>query len=145
MFIYYLFVSFILTSLHLIKSNKVRIKDNLKRNQDEVVTSLVSELVRGVRDIKMLNAKSGFISNLKENIDEKNRRYLSMRNVDILYNYFIESLTAIFEFLLILLFIYLVKETILSVSMALALYSYKDNVMSNFMEKISQFLNMRMK
>lgn len=139
-FIYYLFVSFILTSLHLIKSNKVRIKDNLKRNQDEVVTSLVSELVRGVRDIKMLNAKSGFISNLKENIDEKNRRYLSMRNVDILYNYFIESLTAIFEFLLILLFIYLVKETILSVSMALALYSYKDNVMSNFMEKISQFL-----
>jgi ABC-type multidrug transport system fused ATPase/permease subunit len=63
-----------------------------------------------------------------------------MRNIDILYNYIIDSLTSIFEFLLILLFIYLIKENMLSISMALALYSYKSNVMINFMSKVSELL-----
>ena len=64
-----------------------------------------------------------------------------MRNIDIFYNFIIENLTGIFECLLILLFIYLVYTNNLSVPMAVALYSYRSKVMSNFMENISMLID----
>ena len=65
---------------------------------------------------------------------------VEMRNVDINYNLVIDSLTALFELLLILLFIYLISNDMLTVAMALALFSYRDRLMSNFMEKVSLLL-----
>ena len=85
----------------------------------------------------MLNAKESFIKVLNENIKEKNRKHLAMRNIDISYNLVIDVLTEIFEFLLIIIFIYLIKSNKLSIAMAIALYSYRSRVMSNFMQNIS--------
>ena len=67
-FVFYFIVAFILTSIHLIKSKKYKIKDKEKRKAQEKVTGLTSELIRGIRDIKMLNAKDSFIKVLNNNI-----------------------------------------------------------------------------
>ena len=115
-FIFYLSVSVILTILHLSKSRKINKLDIEKRKQQEKVTGLTSELVRGARDVKMLNAKNGFVNMLNENIQEKNKKYLDMRNVDISYNFIIECLKELFQFTLIILFIYLISYENLSVA-----------------------------
>lgn len=139
-FAYYFLVTFVLTFLHLIKSKKYNKYDKMKRIEQERVTSLTSELVRGISDVKMLNAKNSFIKVLNENIKEKNKRHLNMRNVDIFYNLIIDFLTSLFEFSLIFLFIYLISSNYLTVAMAIALFSYRTRVMTNFMEAISLFL-----
>ena len=131
-FLFYVIVAFTLTTIHLIKSKKYKIKDKEKRKAQEKVTGLTSELIRGIRDIKMLNANNS--------IKNKNEKYLEMRNLDIAYNLVIDLLTALFELLLIGLFIYLISNNVLTVAMAIALFSYRDRLMSNFMEKISQLL-----
>ena len=139
-FLFYVVAASILTIIHLIKSKKYKIKDKEKRKAQEKVTGLTSELIRGIRDIKMLNAKDSFIKVLNNNIKNKNDKYLEMRNIDIAYNLVIDSLTALFELLLIGLFIYLISNDMLTVAMAIALFSYRDRLMSNFMEKVSQLL-----
>ena len=139
-FVYYVIVAFILTKLHLVKSKDVNKKDKEKRLKQERVSGLTSELVRGTRDVKMLNAKDSFIDVLNENIKEKNRLYLAMRNVDISYNFFIDILSELFEFMLIVLFVFLIKNKFLSVAMAIALFSYRSKVMNNFMASVSSLL-----
>ena len=139
-FLFYVVAASILTIIHLIKSKKYKTKDKEKRRAQEKVTGLTSELIRGIRDIKMLNAKDSFIKVLNNNIKNKNDKYLEMRNIDIAYNLVIDSLTALFELLLIGLFIYLISNDMLTVAMAIALFSYRDRLMSNFMEKVSQLL-----
>ena len=88
-FVFYVISAIILTALHVIKSKKCNLKDKEKRKSQEKVTSLTSELIRGSRDIKMLNIKNNFIETLNDNIKIKNQNYLDMRNIDIFYNYII--------------------------------------------------------
>ena len=139
-FFFYLVCAILLTYFHLIKSSKVKRKNREKRKADEKVTSLTSELIRGIRDIKMLNAKASFFKKLDLSIDELNDKYLEARNIDINYNLLIETLISIANFLLIAIFVYLIKLDMLSVPMAVALYSYRDRLLTNFMERISQLL-----
>ena len=139
-FLYYVIVSIILTFIHLIKSNKIMIKDKLDREQSEKVSGLIGELIRGIRDIKMLNAKKSFLNTLNENVLLQGKRHIDMRNIDIFYNFIIGILTSIFEFCLMLLLFYLIHNKVITVAIALALHSYRIHVMTNFMEKISLLL-----
>lgn len=139
-FFYYLFVSTILTLLHIIKSIKFGKKDKLDREANEKVSGIIGELVRGNKDIKMLNSKKEFVNLLNRNIKIQTNLHLNMRNVDINYNFFIGVLTNIFEFILILLLIWLINDNVLTIPLALALFSYRSRVMSNFMENISALL-----
>jgi len=139
-FIYYLCVSAVLIFLYLIRTKKYGIKDNEYRQELENVSELTNELVRGVRDIKMLNIKENFIYNLDKNIDKQIAKNFEMRNVDIMYNFYTDSLINIFEFFLILFLIYLTVHNVIDVSVAIVLFSYKSNVMLNIMEKVSSLL-----
>ena len=85
-FMFYLAFAILLTYLHLIKSSKVKRKDKERRKASEKVTGFTTELVRGIRDIKMLDAKNSFFKKLDESIDELNDKYIETRNIDINYN-----------------------------------------------------------
>lgn len=139
-FLFFFLAAFMLTLLHIAKSKRFKIKNREKRKASEKVAGLCTELIRGMRDIKMLNAKESFVSNLDDAINDHNKKYIEMRNVDIEYNVIIDSLIAIFKFLLIIISIYLIKYNMLSIPMALALYSYKDRLLTNFMERVSQLI-----
>ena len=139
-FLYYLLSSLILSYLHVLKSKKITIKEKQFREKREKVTGLVGELIRGIRDIKMLNAKTSFISTLNKNIIDQNESRIDARNVDIFYNFIINTLSNIFEFSLILLLVYLVYKNTITASIAIALFSYRFNVMTNLMEKVSLLL-----
>lgn len=141
-FLYYLFVSIVLTIIYSQKIKKVGKKDIQFRNQTENVSSLTGELVRGVQDIKMLNAKKSFMTKLEENITSQNQRRFEMAKISMNYKFIIDTLRAVFEFGLVVLLIYLVQNNAFSVAIAIALFNYKSGIMDVVMEKVASFMEL---
>ena len=140
-FIYYLFVSIVLTFLYHKKTKLKGQKDVMFRNQTEKVSGLVGELVRGARDIKMLNSKQSFMVKLDENITLQNKRRLEMAKVNMIYTYIIDTLKTVFELGLVVLLVYLVRNNTISIAIAIALFNYKSGIMKLVMEHVSALLD----
>ena len=140
-FLFYLLVSIFLTVLYNEKTKKKGKKDVEFRNQTENVSGLVGELVRGVRDIKMLNAKNSFVAKLDENIISQNQKRFEMAKVNMIYTYIIDTLKTIFEFILVVLLVYLVNNNTITIPIAIALFNYKSGIMKLVMEHASALLD----
>lgn len=141
-FLYYLFVSIVLTSLHLEKTKKYGKVFKLYKKETDGVSSLIGELIHGVRDIKMLNSKDSFMNKLDENIESQNQKRFEMSNINAKYTYIIEILTYVFELGLVVLLIYLINSNIISVAIAIALFNYKSGIMTTVMATISDLMNL---
>ena len=139
-FIFYLISSIILTLIHLYKVRKYNEEDKKYRKQRDKTSGLISELVRGIRDIKMLNAKDSYVNTIDINVDKLSNSMFDMRNVDMNYNCVALITTAIVQFGLVLLLIYLLTKSYIYVSIAIILYNYKDRVLHNFIEYIGNLL-----
>ncbi len=140
MFIYYLLAATILTILHYIKNEQVGKKDVEFRNQSDKVAGLTGELVRGARDIKMLFAKESFMKELDKNVKFQSEKNFEMRNIDMGFNLVIDLLKDFFEFITIVALIYLVTKDIITVAIAVALYSYRSTVLTDLMGTVSSLL-----
>ncbi len=140
-FLFYLISSLIVTYLYIIKVKKVNVKDKYLREQREKNIGLTTELVRGVRDIKMLNARDSFLIEIEKSINEVTKRNFDMRNTDMNYNLVINISSAILESLLIVLLIYLISINNITIATAVILFSYKKNIMVNLMEKVGSLLS----
>lgn len=140
MFLYYFITSLILTILNYIKNEKVGEKDKEFRKESDKVAGLTGELVRGARDIKMLYAKESFMKNLDEKIIIQNEKNFEMRNIDMNYNLFIGYIKMILEFVAVLLLVLLIRNNTLTVAIAIALYNYRNTVLTNFMDIVSELL-----
>ena len=140
MFLYYFVASLILTILNYVKNEKVGEKDKEFRKESDKVAGLTGELVRGARDIKMLYAKESFMKNLDEKIIIQNEKNFEMRNIDMNYNLFIGYIKMILEFVAVLLLVLLIRNNILTVAIAIALYNYRNTVLTNFMDIVSELL-----
>lgn len=140
MFIYYLLTAIILTILHYIKNEQVGKKDIEFRNQSDKVAGLTGELVRGARDIKMLYAKESFMVELDKNVKLQSEKNFEMRNTDMGFNLVIDLLKDLFEYLTIVILIYLVTKNTITVAVAVALYSYRSTVLTNLMGTVSSLL-----
>lgn len=140
MFLYYVGASLILSFFNYVKNEKVGEKDKEFRKESDTVAGLTGELVRGARDIKMLYAKDSFMKNLSEKIIIQNEKNFEMRNIDMNYNLFIGYAKSFFEFGSILLLITLIKNNILTIAVAIALYNYRTTVLTNFMDIVSELL-----
>ncbi|MBQ9012036.1 MAG: ABC transporter ATP-binding protein [Bacilli bacterium] len=139
-FIYYLIVTLILTLINLIKTEKYNKKDKEFREQNEITAGLSTELIRGVRDIKMLDARKTFMDKLKENIDLMSLKLFKMRNVEMNFDCFINIIQVLAELGLVILIIMLIKLGNLTVSSAIILFSYRTRLLTNLMEKVSDLL-----
>lgn len=139
-FVFYLLASFILTLIHLIKVKKVGERDVIFRKQRDKTAGLSTELIRGVRDIKMLNAKKSFMNNLEDNINDLSQKQFNMRNVEMDYNCFVGIVQSFFEFFIVILLIYLIKSDVLLIANAIVLFSYRTRLLTNLMEKTGDLL-----
>lgn len=139
-FCYFLFCSILLTTLHLIESRKMDVEDKKCRKQRERLSSLVGELVRGIRDIKMLYAKDSFMEEIDENIDRLNSNQFRLRDVEVRYDFMIDIVFEFCEIIMIVLFIFLMSHSYLSVASALVLYNYRFRVFGNLMVNIGDLL-----
>lgn len=119
--------------LYLIERRRVSIynsKDKEFRKKNEKVTGFVSEIVRGLRDIKMLHSEDSFSSELHSQVEELNQsRYLMMR-VNNRYNCLRFCLQDIFHLGLIFLLVYLIMTGNLAVANGLVIHNYQGRVTS---------------
>ena len=137
MFLYYVFASAFLTFFNYEKNVKVGVKEKEFKKASDEVAGLTGELVRGARDIKMLYAKDSFMNCLDDKIINQNERCFEMRNIDIKYSLFVGYIKILLEFFSILLLVILIRDSYISVAIAIALYNYRNTVLTNFMEIVS--------
>lgn len=139
-FLYYLISFVIVTALMTLRAKKMNEKDKKWRKQKEKTTSLITELVRGIRDIKMLNAKDSFMNEVDKSIDDYTGTEYELRNTDMIYNLVIGIVIHIMKLGLIVLIITLLKNGYIATSIALIIYNYEYRIYGNFRDNVGEFI-----
>ena len=144
-FIYVVGMLVILGFIERIRTVKRNNDDKVARKANERVTGFIGELVRGTKDIKMLNSEKDFVFEMSSRIDEANYLRMKMRKKSWNYKLLSWLLENLFDFLLVILLVLLLKENIILPSMALIIYNYSGRVngiiylVGNFMEYLKDF------
>lgn len=139
-FLYLLICSIILTIFQLMKAKAVNKEDKIHRRQSEKTNGLIGELIRGIRDIKMLYAKNSFVDNIEDNIDKLTESNFRMRNVEMDYNCVIDIIYDICELVLIILMIYLISIEHINIASAIVIYNYRSRIFNNLMQNVDNLL-----
>lgn len=129
--IVFLFTLIILIIRYLIeraRTNRRKKDDEISRKAKDSVSSFTGELVRGARDIKMLNSENDFMKEMNYRIKDFNEKRIRMQNVSWNYRVFGYWFTDISFLLLIILLAFLIKDKMISISIAMVLYNYVGNV-----------------
>ena len=132
--IVFLFTFIILIIRYLIeraRTNRRKKDDEMARKAKDSVSSFTGELVRGARDIKMLNSENDFMKEMNHRIQDYNEKRIRMQNVSWNYRVFSYWVTNISFLLLIILLAFLIKDKVISTSLAMVLYNYAGNVGSS--------------
>lgn len=139
-FFFYIFAASCIAYLNIVKVRAVNEKDKELRHKREENMGLTAELVRGVRDIKMLNASASFLNTLEKSINEVSEKVYAMRNTHMNYNFAITVVGSIFEVLLVIILIYLLINHSVTIALAIVLYSYRNNILGNLMYAVANLL-----
>ena len=126
-FVYLLFMAIV---VYLI--DKRRAKDRKENNKsvskkEELATSFVTEMVRGARDIKMLNAEKSFAKELDARIIDANNERYKRGKIDRIWQLIAYDLRELFYLGLIFILIIILKDGKISAAMALVIYNYSGN------------------
>lgn len=127
-FVYVVVMICIIYVISKIGAEKKNIQDKVGRKAKEQVSSFVGELVRGARDIKMLNSEKDFVNELSSKIKYSNNESIKTRMISRKYDLYVRGLSNIFSFILIVLLVFLLKEKALIPATALVLYDYFERV-----------------
>lgn len=144
-FIYVIVLLIILFVLEHYKTLTKKENDRVYRLSKERASSFVIELVRGARDIKMLNSEKDFINELDNKIKESNSLGYKMQKTNLNYKLLIFSIRDLGEMISICLLVFLISRNIIDYAIALVLYNYCNNtggainVIGDLLEYIKDF------
>ena len=143
----YMFIYMIVNSIIIFIINKKMINkrfeiDKNKRKLSEKKTSLISELVRGIRDIKVLNISDSFEKMLDEQLITDNNYNYAMASVNRKLSYLTAFTQYLFSFLFIIFGIILCKNNLLEISGFLIIYNYRNRAFNSlsFITRINESL-----
>lgn len=128
-----MFIYFIIALLIMFYFEKVYLVKRYERQKyfkkvKEANTGLVSELVRGIRDIKVLNCYPDFESKIYKKLKKANQIQYQMSEMTKRYELLREFLKNIFNFIFIILGIILVGQKNLIAANFVILFMYTDKV-----------------
>lgn len=144
-FLYLVITSFIIFLIEKKRIMKRNEEDKIYRKNDEKVSGFIGELVRGVRDIKMLNAEDSFIETLHGKIVDLNTQRYSMNQVNRNYNFHQRNLSDLFYTGNTVLSVLLIMANNLTVANALVIHNYMGMLssvvffVSMLLEKVKDF------
>ena len=127
-FLYYVIAITIIFFLEKTRIKKVNERDKAFRKLSEQNTGFIGELVRGLRDIKVLNAGKSFLKLTEEKINTSNEEKFKMSSVTRKYTLLITTVKDTLDFLLILLFILMIDHNYLTIEAAIVVYMYRGKV-----------------
>ncbi len=140
----YLFIYAIITSICIFLINKKRlskqyeVQKNLKKIQENK-TGLTGELVRGIRDIKVLNANNTILKQTKDKIIESSNEEIKMLNIKRIYHYFENNLSSISDLLFIIIGCILYDKALLTIPTFVIIYNYQFKI-KNLLSGVVQLL-----
>ncbi len=138
-FLYYVFALLVIFVLERKRIKKFNELDKHYRKTSEKTTGLAGELIRGIRDIKVLNASKSFIDNVSIRINELNQERYSMSDITRKYNLMINSIRDLLNLVLIIIAIVMIYYEQISVANFIIVYMYKDKLF-NLLTLITQMM-----
>ena len=129
----FLFVIVMTFIIYLIESRRVKIlneRDKEFRKMNENVSGFVGELVRGVRDIKMLGAEDSFMDELHLRIVDLNKFRYKMMSTNRNYSFIRGTYYDLFNTTLIFFLVYLIYTGELLIASGLIINNYMNRVIS---------------
>ena len=139
--LYYLVTSVFITFLYVIYSKKEKKQYQLYRKQNDKLTSITSELIRGIREIKMLNSKSIYLNKLENNIDLTADRLFDSRELTRTKNMTVGIINQIVNLFLVVIIIFYMKVDLLHASTALILFNYHESIYGNLMTRVNNLIS----
>lgn len=129
----YLFVYALISSIVVFIINKKRITKQYEVQKElkvlqESKTGLTSELVRGIRDIKVLNANNTILKQINEKIEETTKKEVKIINIRNLYNYIENNTRAISDLGFIIIGCFLYNKTLLTIPTFVIIYNYQSKI-----------------
>lgn len=144
-FCFLLFMIFVIYIIEKRRTTILNERDKVYREKHEEVSGFVGELVRGVRDIKMLYAEDSFMKELHRKVTDLNQyRYLMMKE-NRGYNFLSGSYRDLLDMSMIFLLVYFIYLGDLTIASALVVHNYMGRVTSivNYfgilLEKVKNF------
>lgn len=144
-FLYIAIMTIATSILEVSRTRAVNREDKTFRDKSEKTTGFVGELVRGLRDIKMLNAEDSFMNEFYLRLVNLNEAKYKMNRVNRSYRFYCGEARDIYDFGLMILMVYLMSKELLSVAMAIVILNYSGRVLSivnsfgSLMEYIKDF------
>ncbi len=138
-FVYYIVGIILIFILEKIRIKKYNAMDKEYRRHAEKTTGLASELIRGIRDIKVLNASESFMNSTSEKITELNQERYKMSEVMRRYSLITGSVRDILDFGLILLAIFMISHGDITIASVVIIYMYRGRVF-NLLTLASQMM-----
>lgn len=140
----YLFIYAIITAVLIFIINKKRLSHQYKIQKKlklilEKKTGLTGELVRGIRDIKVLNASNTILNQTSNKIIEASEEETKMIDVRRIYNFIESNLTALFDFIFIIIGCYLYSKSMLTIPIFVIVYNYQSKV-KNLLSGVVQII-----
>lgn len=128
-----MFIYFLIGGIKSLIMEKIRMDMYYKRTNEiwelqEKNTGLIAELIRGVRDIKVLNSNNVFIEKFDKRVSEVNDKNILLTIQNSRFQLVDNILSEIYEFLFYLLGVYLVSKNLLVASNFVVLYTYRSKV-----------------
>ena len=138
--LYFLLFFIIFSVLQRYRIKRLDSNDRRYRSQKENTSGFATELIRGIRDIKMLNAENSFLNRMKSSIDELNQKNYDMNYTSRIFWFVEDILRYLFDFILIILLVFCVKESVFDVSFGIVIYNYRRDILS-LVYTLNSFLN----
>lgn len=131
----YIFIFFILSSLiksYLHKKRRDMYANDEKkyRKINEKKTSLATEIIRGLKDIKLLNSSSSVLNKTKLELNKINKEKIQMERKYRKNSIIIDNVRVLLDITFVLLGIFLINKNELTIATLLVLDMYKGRVES---------------
>lgn len=145
MFVFFILSLLVLFIFKWLQWQKFFIRDKKYRELSEKNTGLITELVRGIRDIKLLNITDTFTKKVFDKLKRSNQERYAMINITTRYNLIAGTVQDIISFLFIVYGIFLVSNNNLTIASFIILYMYQSEVyyllsiLSSFLENTKKF------
>lgn len=128
LFFYCLFFAFLLFFVNKKRLEKrTKILKNLKKIREKK-TGLTSELVRGIRDIKVLNAQHSILKQTEVSVEKASFEEIKMLNTNHVYMYIEDLVHIIDQFLFPVFGCFLYKKGLLTIPVFVIIYNYQSKI-----------------
>lgn len=130
---FYIGIYFVIGSFILYYINKIK---NKQRNEiwreykhiDEKNQSILSEMLRGFRDLKVLDLKKGMLKYINNNLEENRTKSFNMDMINSKYDMLSNNIQNLLRIMLLVLCLILINNKSLSIANFLIIFVYQDKI-----------------